>query len=240
MRTHLVRAVLLLGAVLPVAAATTTSIEGTVQHVVDGDSLWLAPTDGESPIEIRLLGIDAPEICQAWGPQAKQALTEQVARHTVHAELGAVDTYGRRLATLYVGTQNINRLLVQEGHAWSARYKWDRGPYVADERMARALSRGFNREPGAQMPKDFRREHGPCGAGESAAQVTATRPAPASAAPTAPTRTAAPAAYRCDGRTRCSQMRSCEEATWFLQHCPGVTMDGNRDSVPCERQWCRP
>jgi len=47
------------------------------------------------------------------------------------------------------------------------------------------------------------------------------------------------AAYRCDGRTYCSQMHSCEEATYFLRHCPGVKMDGNNDGVPCEKQWCR-
>jgi hypothetical protein len=34
-------------------------------------------------------------------------------------------------------------------------------------------------------------------------------------------------------------MRSCAEATYFLAHCPGVAMDGNRDGIPCERQWCR-
>jgi cold shock CspA family protein len=45
--------------------------------------------------------------------------------------------------------------------------------------------------------------------------------------------------YRCDGRTQCSQMHSCEEATWFLGNCPGVQMDGNGDGVPCEKQWCR-
>lgn len=45
--------------------------------------------------------------------------------------------------------------------------------------------------------------------------------------------------YRCDGRTHCSQMRSCEEATFFLRNCPGTQMDGNNDGVPCERQWCR-
>lgn len=44
--------------------------------------------------------------------------------------------------------------------------------------------------------------------------------------------------YRCDGRVYCSQMHSCEEATWFLQHCPGMKMDGDRDGVPCEKQWC--
>lgn len=59
----------------------------------------------------------------------------------------------------------------------------------------------------------------------------------------APTRTlevAAPAAapFRCDGRTRCTQMHSCEEATYFLRHCPGTAMDGDGDGVPCEQQWC--
>jgi hypothetical protein len=64
---------------------------------------------------------------------------------------------------------------------------------------------------------------------------------PASAeAPPAP---ASPAAapeplFRCDGRTYCSQMTSCEEARFFLRSCPGVQMDGNNDDVPCEQQWC--
>ncbi|WP_083930850.1 excalibur calcium-binding domain-containing protein [Solimonas variicoloris] len=45
--------------------------------------------------------------------------------------------------------------------------------------------------------------------------------------------------YSCDGRTYCSQMHSCEEATFFLRNCPETKMDGNNDGVPCERQWCR-
>ena len=45
--------------------------------------------------------------------------------------------------------------------------------------------------------------------------------------------------FNCDGRVYCSQMTSCEEATYFLRHCPGVKMDGNNDGVPCEQQWCR-
>ena len=44
---------------------------------------------------------------------------------------------------------------------------------------------------------------------------------------------------RCDGRTHCSEMRSCEEAVFFLSNCPGTKMDGNNDGVPCESQWCR-
>ena len=46
------------------------------------------------------------------------------------------------------------------------------------------------------------------------------------------------AQYVCDGRTHCSQMRSCEEAIYFIQHCPNTKMDGNNDGVPCEKQWC--
>jgi len=47
-----------------------------------------------------------------------------------------------------------------------------------------------------------------------------------------------PATFTCDGRVYCSQMTSCEEATYFLQHCPGVKMDGDHDGIPCEKQWC--
>ena len=44
--------------------------------------------------------------------------------------------------------------------------------------------------------------------------------------------------FSCDGRTQCAQMTSCEEALYFLQNCPDVEMDGNRDGEPCEMQWC--
>ena len=52
-------------------------------------------------------------------------------------------------------------------------------------------------------------------------------------------RFARPAAGVCDGRTRCTQMTSCAEATFFLDHCPGTEMDGDGDGVPCESQWCK-
>jgi cold shock CspA family protein len=50
----------------------------------------------------------------------------------------------------------------------------------------------------------------------------------------------APAAssFSCDGRTRCSQMTSCAEATFFLKNCPGTQMDGDHDGIPCEQQLC--
>lgn len=47
-----------------------------------------------------------------------------------------------------------------------------------------------------------------------------------------------PSSFRCDGRTHCSQMTSCQEATWFVNNCPGTQMDGDQDGVPCEQQHC--
>lgn len=47
------------------------------------------------------------------------------------------------------------------------------------------------------------------------------------------------ASFTCDGRTRCTQMTSCAEATYFLRHCPNTTMDGDHDGIPCEDQWCK-
>jgi len=44
--------------------------------------------------------------------------------------------------------------------------------------------------------------------------------------------------FSCDGRQFCSQMRSCDEAKYFLANCPGAQMDGDRNGVPCEKQWC--
>jgi cold shock CspA family protein len=44
--------------------------------------------------------------------------------------------------------------------------------------------------------------------------------------------------FHCDGRTYCSQMTSCAEATYFLKHCPNTKMDGDHDGIPCESQWC--
>lgn len=43
--------------------------------------------------------------------------------------------------------------------------------------------------------------------------------------------------FKCDGRTYCSQMKSYEEALFFIQHCPNTKMDGDEDGIPCERQF---
>lgn len=44
--------------------------------------------------------------------------------------------------------------------------------------------------------------------------------------------------FQCDGRQYCSQMTSCAEAKYFIEHCPATQMDGDFDGEPCEEQWC--
>lgn len=43
--------------------------------------------------------------------------------------------------------------------------------------------------------------------------------------------------FTCDGRTRCSQMKSQEEAIFFLKNCPNTQMDGDNDGAPCEDKF---
>lgn len=45
--------------------------------------------------------------------------------------------------------------------------------------------------------------------------------------------------FHCEaGKTHCSHMRSCAEATFYIQNCPNTQIDGDGDGIPCERQWC--
>ena len=80
--------------------------------------------------------------------------------------------------------------------------------------------------------RHFRSDDARAGAPPRPALTTSSAPA------VAPGRPEVVPGFTCDGRTHCSQMRSCEEATDFLRHCPDTKMDGDRDGVACERQWC--
>ena len=151
------------------AAANKAPLQGVAARVVDGDSLWFTPT-GQAAVEVRLADIDAPELCQAHGREAQRALAELVLNKPAQLRAVARDSYGRLVARLHVEGVDVATRLVEEGQAWSARYRNDRGPLLKQERMARALSRGLHAAPGALMPRDFRRHHGPC-------QVAAAAPA---------------------------------------------------------------
>ena len=77
----------------------------------------------------------------------------------------------------------------------------------------------------------FKAMSDPAGGTELSSAVAPSQVQPTAVAP-------APSQFSCDGRTHCSAMTSCAEATYFIQHCPNTKMDGNNDGVPCEQQWC--
>ena len=109
--------------------------------------------------------IDAPEICQAWGPEARAALEARVRGLGVCLRNPASkthDEHGWVLATVLLAGLDTNRELVIEGHDWSDRYRHDQGPYVKQERIARVLGRGLHAAGAAELPRDFRRRHGTC------------------------------------------------------------------------------
>lgn len=135
---------------------------GLVTHVSDGDSLWVQAMTAHKPIEVRLVDLDAPEICQAWGRQARDALKAQVTGRTVSVQTTGRDGYGRMLARIHVDGRNLGAWLVEQGHAWSQRNRWQQGPLMAQESQARAQGRGLHAQAGAVLPRDFRRSHGPC------------------------------------------------------------------------------
>lgn len=135
---------------------------GVVTHVSDGDTLWLKPVDGSAPRKVRLLGLDAPELCQAGGAAARAALQGLVAGKPVQVKANFQDTYGRDLARLLVDDRDVGAALVSAGHAWSSRWQNSRGPYAAQEASARSARLGLFADPAAQLPRDFRKQHGPC------------------------------------------------------------------------------
>lgn len=162
--------VLMLGAAVPVlpAAAQTLSAPptqtwaGVVTYVVDGDTVYVRPLSGGIARSVRVLGVDAPEICQDGGPAARDALQARVSRRRVQVQVQGTDDYGRDLGIIYLGPEDIGQWMVQRGYAWSYRVRQNPGPYAQSEHHARVLGRGVFALPAPENPRDFRRRHGPC------------------------------------------------------------------------------
>jgi micrococcal nuclease len=144
-------------------AFAARDLHGKVSHVTDGDSVWVRPAHGGKPQRIRIVGIDAPEICQAHGLAARDALRWQVVGQQVRVQGRGRDDYDRQLRR--IGTAAVPDLgawMVSQGHAWSYRRRGRTGPYDAEQALARAAQRGLWSQAGAIEPRIFRRVHGNC------------------------------------------------------------------------------
>ena len=95
--------------------------------VTDGDTIKIKNT------QIRLFGIDAPELNHPYGKKAKWALHRLCKGHTVRAEITEEDAYGRAVARCYLSDgKDLSAEMVKQGLAldWS---KFSGGEYRAME-----------------------------------------------------------------------------------------------------------
>ena len=93
----------------------------TVLEVTDGDSIKVL-LDG-SRFDVRLLGVNAPELSECWGEESMVELTSMLIDRDVQLVAGEtdVDPFGRLLRYVYLENDEdvtfINAALIETGHA---------------------------------------------------------------------------------------------------------------------------
>jgi endonuclease YncB( thermonuclease family) len=127
-----------------VSSASVGSPISGVGKTIDGDSLKVGST------EVRLFGIDAPELAQAcmsegrsWpcGAEAARRLSNLVDGKLVTCDPVDIDKHGRTVARCKWGEVDINRSMVALGYALAYRqYSMD---YVSAEESAKVSNRGI-------------------------------------------------------------------------------------------------
>jgi micrococcal nuclease len=142
--------------------AQAKTFQGIVTYVSDGDTLWIEVDPQSKPIKVRLQGIDAPEICQAWGRESRDALKAHLLKQSVSLNTRAKDDYDRALGRVAFRGEDVGAWLVKNGHAWSYHYRRDPGPYVSEEAYAKKARLGLWAQAGAQEPREFRKKNGAC------------------------------------------------------------------------------
>lgn len=156
------RALLLAIALGAPLASGGAQLHGIVSHVTDGDTVWVRPDDGAPAQQVRIEGIDTPEISQAFGSESREALAAQLLRKHVVLITRGEDDYHRTIARIHVGRADVGKWMVAHGYAWSYKFRSDAGPYRRDESRARSQRLGLWAQGDAERPRDFRVRHGSC------------------------------------------------------------------------------
>ncbi|MBM1691618.1 thermonuclease family protein [Sulfitobacter geojensis] len=112
----------------PALPQVSDDVAGTVRHVVDGDSIYVA---GHDP-QIRLWGVDAPERDEAGFSEATATLTQLAKGKRVTCQQKDQDRYGRTVARCFLPNgQEINRVMIESGTAQEY-VRFSRGFYSGD------------------------------------------------------------------------------------------------------------
>lgn len=92
-------------------------LEGLVTQVHDGDTVTLS--SAASVYQIRLDGIDAPELAQPFGSLSQSALSRAVLGKSVKVAYSKTDQYGRIVGAVFTDScQYVNLEQVSTGLAW--------------------------------------------------------------------------------------------------------------------------
>ena len=132
-----------------------------VTRVFDGDTVTLS-RDQAPRIKARIIGIDAPELCQTLGRESGQFLKDTILNATVGVQPFGRDKYGRELVVLWHQNQDVGAQRVELGLAWAYVWKGQPSVYIALEQKARQANRGVFKAEAPEHPRAFRKRHGPC------------------------------------------------------------------------------
>ena len=146
-----------------IARAANYDLSGRVQitKVSDGDSLR------SGTLQIRLFGIDAPELNQEckdqngeiWGcgiAAHRQLVTLIGTKKELQCSLRDVDRYGRLIMQCFNGSTDIGAAMVQSGHALA--YRHFSNLYIAEEEQAKTALEGVWRGT-FSPPWEWRRQN---------------------------------------------------------------------------------
>lgn len=156
------RGLLLLIALLAGSAQARETFTGQVTYVTDGDTLWVQPDAGGSARQLRMNGMDAPEICQPGGKAAREFLMQLVLQRHVTVSVAYHDQWGRGLATVGLAGKDLGAQMVRAGQAWSYGWRGRPGVYASEEALARQSHLGLFATAKPESPRDFRKRHGSC------------------------------------------------------------------------------
>ncbi len=101
--------------------------ESTVLEIIDGDSVVLKDYDA-TMARLHLDGVDAPELSQPFGPEARDFLTRLLMRKLVTVRVRVRPTLTREgLARVELHGSDVSSALIRNGMAWyCARFTEDR------------------------------------------------------------------------------------------------------------------
>lgn len=89
--------------------------DGEVTRVADGDSIEVETASGI--LEVRLAGVNAPELDECYGDMARDHLIDAIEGEVVGLEIEGTDQFGRTLASVWLGDELVNMKLVNSGKA---------------------------------------------------------------------------------------------------------------------------